>query len=219
MAGFFKKALSVFVEFDDNQNQDATNPLPPLSTSSIGSPTPGIPPVQINQAEAEKFEKYFDKLFEQANLPGPDYFEFHKMMETLEAHIPDENARFSATFAALSIQGLTKRTLLDTANKYKSVIEQDKADFEVALKDKLKQEVELRQKEIEDLEKKTVANSELIQKLTKEIADSQVMIGKLKAQVTEEQSKLTTKSRGYQLASQAVINKISMDIQKFQSTL
>lgn len=214
MAGFFKKALGVFVEFEDDKNNDSTsnfNQTPSLS--NIISKTPE------NHAEAEKFEKYFDKLFDGANLPGPDYYEFYKMMETLEAHIHDEKARFSATFASLSIQGLTKQSLLDTANKYKTLIEKDKAAFDLALKEKLKVEVGQRQKVLQDLEKKIQSNSEQIQKLTKEITEAQTQIGKVKTEVLEEENKLTKNANGYQIANQAIINKISTDIQKIQSIL
>jgi len=214
MASFFKKALSVFVEFDENQNQDTS-----ASINSSPNFSSGVSPVKVSKDEAEKFEKYFDRLFDQANLPGPDYFEFYKMMETLEAHIHDENARFSATFASLNIQGLTKQTLIDTANKYKDLLIKDKTDFELALNNKLKQEVGQRQKELQDLEQKIVADSEQIQKLTKEITDSQILIGKLKTDISEEENKLSYNSSGYQLASQAIINKITTDIQKIQSIL
>ena len=114
---------------------------------------------------------------------------------------------------------MTKQTLLDTANKYKAIIEKDKADFEAALKEKLKSEVGQRQKELQELDKKIVSNSELIQKLTKEITESQIQIGKLKTEVMEQENKLTKNSNGYQIASLAIINKITTDIQKIQSTL
>jgi hypothetical protein len=214
MASFFKKALGVFVEFDDDKDKNV------ISTFGDNSPLPSdISRDPQNHAEAEKFEKYFDRLFDQANLPGPDYFEFYKMMETLEVHIPDEKSRLSATFASLSIQGLTKQTLVDTANKYKAIIEKDKADFELALNAKLKSEVGERQKELEGLEKKIQLDSQEIQRLTREISESQVLIGKLKAEVTEEQDKLKRNGNGYQVASQAIINKIGTDIQKIQSIL
>lgn len=214
MASFFKKALGVFVEFDDDKIQNTTpasSPSPQFSNSLPRNPS--------DHAEAEKFEKYFDKLFDQANFPGPDYFEFYKMMETLEAHIHDEKARLSATFASLSIQGLTKKTLIDTATKYKAIIEKDRADFERALNDKLKAEVGDRQRQLQELEKKIAANSELIQKLTKEISEAQVQTGRLKTEVLEEENRLKKNSNGYQVASQAVINKIVSDIQKIESTL
>ncbi|MFI5203945.1 MAG: hypothetical protein ACHQF2_05560 [Flavobacteriales bacterium] len=213
MASFFKKALGLFVEFEENDQNKGSE------TNSHSSVPAEVLRNPANQAEAEKFEKYFDKLFEDSNLPGPDYFEFYKMMETLETHIQDEKARFSATFASLSIQGLTKKKLIDTATQYKIIIEKDKADFDRALSEKLKAEVGQRQHEIEELQKRNTHNSELIQKLTKEITESQVLIEKLKNEVVESEGKLTKNSHGYQVASQAILNKITTDIDKIQSTL
>lgn len=213
MASFFQKALGVFVEFDDDKN--SATPMPPAASQTPNTPinSPG------NQVEAGKFEKYFDRLFDQANLPGPDYFEFYKMMETLEVHIQDEKARLSATFASLSIQGLTKDTLVDSANKYKAIIEKDKANFETAFKEKLSLEVGQKQREIQEMEQKMAINAEQIQKLTKEITHAQGLIGSLKAKAADEENKLKSNNNGYQLASQAIINKINADIQKIQKTL
>jgi hypothetical protein len=213
MASFFKKALGVFVEFDDEQNQNisSSNQLPNLTSEVSRNPE--------NHAEAEKFEKYFDNLFDKANLPGPDYYEFYKTMEMLEAHIKDETARVSATFASLAIQGLTKKTLIETANKYKQIIEEDQLNFEQVLTSKMKAEVGDRQQQLKNLEQKIASNSELIQKLTKEITDAQIAMGQIKNEVLEQENKLTKNKNGYQVASQAVLNKIASDIQKIQSLL
>jgi hypothetical protein len=214
MASFFKKALGVFVEFDEDQTKETqsfSNQVPIIPTEISSNPD--------NHVEAEKFEKYFDNLFEKANFPGPDYFEFFKTMEMLEKHIADEKARLSATFASLSLQGLTKDTLLDTANKYKTIIEQDHANFERALNDKLKLEVGQRQNQLLDLDKKIKSNAEQIQLLTKEISEAQTLTGQIKAEVLEQENKLNKNKNGYQVACQAVLNKINKDILEIQSTL
>jgi hypothetical protein len=215
MTGFFKKALGVFVEFDDDADHKDSSSQEARMTSFSNEITRD----SANHAEAEKFEKYFDRLFDQANLPGPDYFEFFKMMETLEVHIPDERARLSATFASLSIQGMTKQILIDTANKYKALIEKDRADFDLALKEKINSEVGARQKELTELGDTITSNSEQIQKLTKEISDAQVRMKALKSEVAEEETKLNRNGDGYKVASQAILSKISSDIQKIQTTL
>lgn len=215
MAGFFKKALSVFVEFDEDQQTKDTTPslgqIPRISIEVASNP--------LNHAEAEKFEKYFDNLFEKANFPGPDYFEFYKTMETLEAHIPDEKARVSATFASLAIQGLTKQNLIDTAKKYQEIIEKDNLNFENALETKAKVELGDRNSKLKTLEQKITSNSELVQKLTKEISDAQVLMGQIKNEVLEQENKLNKNKHGYQVACHAVLNKIATDIQKIQSIL
>ena len=173
MGGFLKKALGVFVEFDESQNNEVSHVSMQLPTSTFSAPIVGN---KEANTEAEKFEKYFDTLFDKANFPGPDYYEFYKTMETLEAHIPDEKARLSATFASLSIQGLTKNKLVETANKYTEIIASDKVNFENALNEKLKSEVGQRQNQLHDYEKKINKNAEQIQLLTKEISEAQAFV-------------------------------------------
>jgi hypothetical protein len=211
MSSFFKKALGIFVEFDEESKKSNSNSSnnPELSEEIFKNPS--------NHEEAQKFEVYFNNLFEKSNLPGPDYFEFYKMMETLEPHIADYKARLAATFASLSIQGLTKEKLIDTAIKYRLIVEVDRTNFEQILAVKLKTDVGQRRDQLGALEQKIKTNSEEIQRLTKEISDSQNMMGKVKMEVIELENKLNKNKNGYLVACQAVISKINSDIQKIQS--
>lgn len=217
MAGLFKKALSVFVEFDEDSNK----PAAPTSSKSqsISSPKIEVPKSSLNNEEIEKFEKHFDKLMDEANLPGPDYFEFCKMMEALEAAVPDEKARYAAVFASLATQGLSKEKLINTAAKYKMVIQDDKTKFEQAVNEKLKGDVESRKGEVSNLQNKIVQNTETIKKLTQEITDAQTKIQSLGSEITEKESKIKSNIDGYTLASNAMLNKINIDIQKIESLL
>ncbi|MGZ5242775.1 MAG: hypothetical protein ACXWDO_01115 [Bacteroidia bacterium] len=218
MTNFFKKALGVFVEFEENNENTGHSQFRqhqvPAGITNISSVAGSM-----NAAEISRFEKHFEQLFEMANLPGPDYFEFWKMMETLEPHIPDEKARISATFSALSIQGLNKEKLLESASKYIEIIKSDKDKFEKVVNDKAKVDVDSRKHEVKKLEESIVKNSELIQKLTKEITTAQASLGKLKTEITEEESKLARNRNNYSLASEALKSKIATDINKIQSTL
>jgi len=215
MAGIFKKAMGLFVEFEEDEKKSA-----PTSSNPASASIPRISPqFAMNQDDYDKFEKHFEKMFEQANMPGPDYYEFWKMMETLEAHIKDEKARMSATFASLSIQGLTKDKLVETATKYKELISLDKAQFEKVANDKSEKDIGGKRKEVQQLEETIVKHSEMIQKLTKEISESQAALGKLKAVITEEESKLARNKQGYNVACEAMMRKISDDITKIQTTL
>jgi hypothetical protein len=222
MASFFKKALGLFVEFEEDPNKPSQGTAH-TSTTVRTAATPGLSsePVRVamTQADLDKFEKHFEKLFDQANLPGPDYFEFWKMMETLEAHIPDEKARISAVFASLSIQGLTKSRLVESATHYKGLLERDKAEFDRAFSQKATAELEGRKKNITELEKKIVANSELIQKLTREITEAQGVIATLKSEIVQEEQKLLANKGGYTVACDAMMKHITDDIQKIQTTL
>ena len=181
---FFKKALSIFVEIDENPSSSApTNNTPPTPTQHqppqvVKTPTP-VANTAISQADLGKFVKHFEQLFENTNLPGPDYYEFWKMMDTLEAHIPDENARIQAVFATLGIQGLNKAHLIDTADKYKQEILRDKANFEAAVQQKSDAEIAGRQSSIQQMEADAAQKQQQIAQMQKEIEANAAKIAQL----------------------------------------
>ncbi|MBL0741973.1 DUF4047 domain-containing protein [Chryseolinea lacunae] len=213
MANLFKKAMGLFVEFDEDPQRHVS--------PAANAPMDPRPPARavLNDEELDKFEKHFEKLFDQQNLPGPDYYEFMKMMETLEVHIKDENARISATYAALAIQGLTKEKLVETANVYRQLIDQDQAQFEKSAQDKLDRDIGQKVMEVKQQEETIARHAEAIQKLTKEITEAQQAMAKLKGTIAVEEEKLSKNKQGYRVACEAMTRKIVDDITKIQTNL
>lgn len=236
MSSIFKKALGLFVEFEPEEPK-AVNP-----NSSWGDD--GLPiqvknrvrqtnaydnsnlPVNaiasrasLSQGDIDKFEKHFEDLFNNVNLPGPDYYEFWKMMETLEAAVPDEAVRMNAVFSTLKVQGLTKETLVSSAEKYLQVVDKDKLEFSNAVSSKVIGEIEGRKNSITALEEKNKQNAELIQKLTAEINDNTQKITSLKKEVIDEEAKINNNTNGYNIACDAMLAKLSSDIQKIKTSL
>jgi len=99
MANIGKKILSAFVEIADEETPAVEKPA-----EIKQSPPQGAAGNSTSSAttSTSKFKQYFDKLFNDASLPGPDYFEFSKMTEAMNS-ITDERARYSAAFAGLSV--------------------------------------------------------------------------------------------------------------------
>lgn len=212
---FFKKALGVFVELDT-----AAASLPVASSSFPSSPAAApIGFTTQDAASAEKFEKHFETLFDKANMPGPDYFEFWKTMETLEKHIPDEHARLAATYASLSVQGLTKPKLMETAAAYMDIITKDRAAFEQAAAAKAAAAVDGRKQTVVGMEQRIAAHSEQIRKLNAEISEGQAKISALKKELVDEEMKLNTNRSGYQLACDAMMSKIKGDMERIRTQL
>jgi chromosome segregation ATPase len=218
MAGIFKKALSVFVEFDEENSPTAGNTTGKSSVGTISGKADSAK-ATLSSDEIEKFEKHFDNLMNDANLPGPDYFEFCKMLEALEAAVPDEKARYSAVFASLSVQGLSKDKLINSAAKYKMIVQEDKTKFELAVNEKLKGDVETRKGQMKDLELKISQNSEMIKKLTQEITEAQSKMQTLNSEIIEKEGKIKTNTDGYAVACSAMLNKINVDIQKIETII
>lgn len=226
MSNMFKKALGLFVEFEPEQPKPSTSswtddglPLQVKSNKKIGANSSDTAHSFINQNELDKFEKHFEELFDKVNLPGPDYYEFWKMMETLEAAVPDETVRMTAVFSTLKIQGLSKEMLVSSAEKYLQVLDKDKLEFQNAVNTKVLGEIEGRKSSVEELEKKNTSNAEMIQNLTKEINDNQQKITALKKEVIDEEAKINNNKNGYNIACDAMLAKLSTDIQKIKTSL
>jgi hypothetical protein len=220
MSGLFKKALSVFVEFDE-ESANKPNPAGPIPSKPTVNAVPKTETTvsSLNNEEIEKFEKHFENLMGQANLPGPDYYEFCKMMEALEAHVPDEKARYGAVFASLAVQGLTKEKLINSASKYKFVIQEDKSKFESAVNEKHKGEIDSRKIQLTELQNRIVQNNETIKKLTQEIVEAQSKTQVLNTEIVDKETKLKTNIDGYTYACGAMLNKINVDIQKIETLI
>ena len=75
MNSFFRKAIGLFVILDDEEPKKKANPSPKKEESGKPKPNPRPRPT-MKEADISKFEKHFQELFDKANLPGPDYYEF-----------------------------------------------------------------------------------------------------------------------------------------------
>jgi len=209
MANIGRKILSAFVEVTENKTP-VTKPEELKQTSTLNAVNGQT--VQIrqtdNNATTEKFKQYFDRLFKDANLPGPDYFEFSKMTEAMMS-IPDEKARYSAAFAGLSVQGLDKQKLLYSATQYVQVLETDSNNFHTTVDAALKEKVQSKQQEIE-------SNSKRMEALAKEISDLQNKINALRLEVKENEEKIESNSGAYTKEMQNMKNRILQDIKKIE---
>lgn len=221
MSSFFRKAISLFVISDEPapaKNVESA-PANTAATPPVAQPARATQPPQISHAELAKFEQHFEQLFEKANLPGPDYFEFWKTMDTLESHIPDESARMKAVYASLQIQGLNKQTLVTTAGQYRDVVLQDKANFEAAVQKKSSAEIAGRQSEIAQIEHQNDDRLRTIEQLRQEIEASSKRLEQLQQEIEVEQVKIENAQRGYLAACSAMVSKIESDMERFQRIL
>ena len=154
----------------------------------------------------QRFADYFDKLFSDANIPGPDYYEFSKMISAMQL-ISDEQSRYYAAYAGLQVQGLDKQKLLSTAAEYLRVLTADANQFQTTVEAALQEKVHSRMAEAEEKGRRIQALSQEILKLQEEIAAMQREIG-------ENKDKLTASSTAYVAESSRRKQEIEADIQK-----
>jgi len=218
MAGLGKKILSAFVEVNppdaqpaasdkNKKGEDSSTPEDGRATATPGNNSQWSGTRQSTPSDSRMVE-YFDKLFSEANIPGPDYFEFAKMVSALKA-IPDEFTKFSAAFAGLQVQGLTREKLLSTAEEYLKVLDTDAAHFHSTVEAALQEKVQNKKAEAEE-------KATRIQALSKEINELQSQIAALQAEIMDSEQKITGRSGDYTTESTARKQQIAADIEKIK---
>jgi len=195
MANIGKRILSAFVDVE----QAAPAPVTTTETTTTAPVTP---------ATEQRFAGYFDKLFSDANIPGPDYYEFARMIGAMQA-ISDERARYAAAFAGLQVQGLDKEKLLSTANEYLRVLATDGDQFQKTVDTALQEKVHQRSAEAEE-------KNQRIQALSQEILQLQQQIGVLQKEIAEAKDKLSVSTNGYAAESERRKQQILADIEKIK---
>lgn len=201
MSSIGKKILGAFVDMDDKEEVKPES-VPAANKEYAAPPSTAGATIE----SSEKFKNYFAALFKDANMPGPDYYEFTKMVEAMSS-IPDEKMRYTTAFAGLSIQGLDKRKLLDTAAGYLNILDSDANNFHSTVDKALQEKVVARKKEMED-------KSRRIQELTKEISDLTMRLESLNKEVKENEEKINANSGSYQAELASMKNRINQDLQK-----
>jgi hypothetical protein len=175
--------------------------------------------ITVSQESVNKFIQHFEEILSQANLPGPDYYEFSKTLDTLAPHIPDQKTRITVAFQTLGVQGLTLDKLVSSAQAYIEVLKKDKLGFENALKNKQQSEVVARQDKIAKLTTLMESNKEQIKVLEKQIADSAVQIQQLNKDIAEADANIQKNEGAYVTACDAYIQKISTDVETVKATI
>ncbi|MEO7309684.1 MAG: hypothetical protein ABIX01_04755 [Chitinophagaceae bacterium] len=208
MASLAKKILSAFIEVDDDDNEKTSS----AKTDNFAAINPMaseyVKTTQFTPGDNEKFKQYFEKLFNDANLPGPDYFEFSKMIEAMMA-LPDEKTRYVTAYAGLSVQGLDIQKLLGSASEYIKILDTDAAQFHGTLDNAIKQKVDAKKADME-------TKSKRIQELTREITNLNNTIALLGNEIKENEEKIRESGSGYTSELEKMKSRIQSDISRIR---
>jgi hypothetical protein len=224
--GVFDKIAGVFVEKTDSPKEE--KPVMDTKKSIMSAPNmlgtlsnltaaPAANTAQASSADLSKFVQHFDELFNSANLPGPDYYEFTKMSEAMGA-LGDE-IKFPAVFNALKVQGLTKTALLNSAQEYIKIIDNDAVQFNAAIDQKVVAEIEANKAKVENLRSTIKNKTDMILALQKEIEQHTQDIQTISSSIQDEESKLSIKINSYKTACESKKMAITTDIQKINSLI
>jgi len=222
---FLKKTIGLFVEFEDENGIKQTKLAEPQAQMHQTQVRPAVQASSVsaisaaNREELDKYIKHFNEIFDKRNTDGPDYYEFAKSMESLEAAIPDEATRVNAVYSMLHIQGVDKHKLVETANYYKKVFETDSINFKQAIQQKTDTDIVTSENRIKDLKNSILEFSKQIEQLTMGIVKANSEIEQLSGSIAENSAKIGSNQRNYDCVYQAILSKIDADISKIETMI
>ena len=101
-----------------------------------------------------------------------DYLKFKQSYKSLCQMGMDESTAAKSAFLTASTMGLTKDKLLNTVQHYKNLLNKEKEQFAVALKNQIANNIDAKALEINRLQERTEENKRKIQQLM----DEQIII-------------------------------------------
>ena len=119
-----------------------------------------------------------------------DYLKFKQSYKSLCQMGMDESTAAKSSFLTASTMGLTKDKLLNTVQHYKNLLNKEKEQFAVALKNQIANNIDAKALEINRLQEKTEENKRKIQQLMDEQIIIESEIAKLRESAELSKSKI-----------------------------
>lgn len=167
----------------------------------------------------ERSVEFLTKALEKNNLPGFDYIEYKQSLGALTAMNIDEMTAFKSAYATAATVGLTKEKLLKTAEHYKGVLNQEKAQFDAALEKQIQQRVKSKQDEVAKLKKQIEDYQAKIQQMQAKIAEHEAIIGSADEDIRSSMEKIESTRENFETTLRSIVNEIDKDVENINRYL
>ncbi len=153
------------------------------------------------------------------NLEGFDYFEYKQSLQALDKMSMDEATKYRSAFATASTMGITLQKLLDSANFYLEVLDQQDVNFKEEANKKKQQQVEKKETEASQLEKEIKRHQEQIKQLKEKIARKQTRIEELQREVKIDKVKIDKERNNFLASFNFLRSQFADDVAKMKKYL
>lgn len=219
----FKNLKSLFIIEDETAGKKET------AESALSAPTPTatekVNTVKVPTAEntpgevTTQFTNILFRAMEQNNLDGFDYLEFKQSLRSLEKMPMDEATRYQSAFAMAQTMGATPQTLVQTAEHYINVLQQEQQKFDQALASQKMKQIGSKESEVQRLNETAKAKAEQIKKLTEEIAAHQKDAQALQQEIADATQKVESTKNNFIASYNALVELISRDVENIRQYL
>jgi chromosome segregation ATPase len=141
-----------------------------------------------------------------------DYMKYRKSLNALKDLNLDEATAFKSAFATARTMGLTKEQLVQSANRYLSVLMREKKQFDDALGNQVNERVNAKKDEVIKLQQRIEELKQKISEYETKISEFQKRIDTSDDDVEEARQKIDETKQRFESAFQAFIEFINKDL-------
>lgn len=156
---------------------------------------------------------------EQNNLKGFDYIEFKQSTVAMDAMNLDKETSIRSAFATASTMGLTKAKLVDSAKHYIKVLNNEKDQFDLALRGQVKKKIESKKDEVAKLKGLIKQYEDQIKQLQKEINKSTKIIENADEDMVAAKERIADTQTKFETAYKTMVDEIKSDVDLFKKYL
>lgn len=203
----------MFEEEDHTQQAPAGNtavatPVIPASTVATSIPV-----------DSEKERKVIDnllQLLDQANLPGPDFYEFYVALKEMQKSgvALDEATLYRTVYTTLKITGLTKDKLVQSCNQYLSILNDHMKEFESNHQQTVNSKVGSKVSEKEAIDKSVSEKKAQIEALNQEIVALATKKAQLEVDIQKETENIESTKKAFMSGFNKLTGELSGNVQK-----
>jgi peptidoglycan hydrolase CwlO-like protein len=172
-----------------------------------------------NGSVDQKSLEFLTKALSRNNMQGFDYIEFKQSLSSLKKMNMDDETAIKSAFATASTVGLTKDKLVQTARHYQQIVDKEKAQFDEALQNQVREKIAGKKSEVERLKKQIEESNKKIKALEEDIKKSQGTIDNADADIKAAEDKINVTKNNFESTYQSILGIIAEDIDKFNKYL
>ena len=217
----FKKLMGLFVDYDEDPKEEKKDEKEVAEEKVEEAIKPASAPAPVamptSTVSGETNQEILESLasaLENANMDGFDYFEFAQVHEKLKKSMPSEEARFKAAFTSGSVMGVTRQKLLETAQHYLGVLNQEAEKFAQFYNDQLKRTVSDREESLTGMDESIKEKKAMIDQLNDEINQLTNDKSAINAEIIENKGKAEKVKNDFMATMDIFVSRINGDIEK-----
>ncbi|HMW39216.1 MAG: hypothetical protein K1X68_06145 [Saprospiraceae bacterium] len=215
--GILDKIKSVFIVPEDNPGSANTVAASSTATTSQDTQDTGV---SMSSENRQKFYELLSGILEKNNLPGYDYLEYKKALQSVAklANMDEANV-YRTVFAAAQAMNVDVAHLMSTANSYLSVLETEQAKFHQAADKFLADQVQNKSSDIKSTQQKLDDSKKQLETLHREIEELEKNLAILTSDLSQVQAKIAANKADFNSNYVSFVDEIRKDIQKMKQYL